>query len=196
MFTGVVQGLGHLRSSRSGEVAIELPPVMRDRLNAGASIAVNGVCLTVRGLDEDAFRADVSRETLSRTTLGGLRAGALLNLELPVRPTDGLDGHLVLGHVDAVGRIQALYREERNWITIISYPSEFLRYVVEKGSIAVDGISLTSYGIDGNSFRCSIIPETHEKTTMQARKSGDPVNLEFDILAKYVEGMMPFVHRD
>jgi len=145
---------------------------------------------------EDAFRADVSRETLSRTTLGGLRAGARLNLELPVRPSDGLDGHLVLGHADAVGRIQALYREERNWITIVSYPSEFLRYVVEKGSIAVDGISLTSYAIDGNSFRCSIIPETYEKTTMQDRKSGDPVNLEFDILAKYVERMMPFVHHD
>ncbi len=196
MFTGVVQGLGHLRSSRAGEVEVELPRAMRDRLDVGASVAVNGVCLTVRGLYDDAFRADVSRETLSRTTLGGLRPGARVNLELPVRPVDGLDGHLVLGHVDAVGRIQALYREERNWIAIVSYPAERLRYVVEKGSIAVDGISLTSYGIEGSSFRCSIVPETYERTTMQDRRSGDPVNLEFDILAKYVERMMPFVHRD
>jgi riboflavin synthase len=196
MFTGVVQGLGHLRSSRTGEVEIELPPAMRDRLDIGASIAVNGVCLTVRELGDDSFRANVSRETQSRTTLGGLRPRARLNLELSVRPGDGLDGHLVLGHVDAVGRIQALHREECNWITIVSYPAEFLRYVVEKGSIAVDGISLTSYAIDGNSFRCSIIPETYEKTTLRNRKGGDPVNLEFDILAKYVERMMPFVHHD
>jgi len=196
MFTGVVQGLGHLRSLRAGEVEIELPPAMRDRLDIGASIAVNGVCLTVRELGDDSFRADVSRETQSRTTLGGLRPRARLNLELSVRPGDGLDGHLVLGHVDAVGRIQALHREECNWITIVSYPAEFLRYVVEKGSIAVDGISLTSYAIDGNSFRCSIIPETYEKTTLRDRRSGDPVNLEFDILAKYVERMMPFVHHD
>jgi riboflavin synthase len=196
MFTGVVQGFGYLRSSRSGEVEIELPPPMRDRLDVGASVAVGGVCLTVRELHDDAFRADVSRETSTRTTLGGLRVGARLNLELPTRPSDGLDGHLVLGHVDAVGRIQALFREQSHWITIVSYPAEFLRYVVEKGSVAVDGISLTTYGIDGNSFRCSLIPETYVKTTMQDRKSGDAVNLEFDILAKYVERMMPFVHHD
>ena len=113
-----------------------------------------------------------------------------------MRPSDGLGGHWVLGHVDTVGRIGALYRQESDWILIVSYPGEYLRYVVEKGSIAVDGISLTSYGIDGNSFRCSIVPETYEKTTMQDRKSGDAVNLEFDVLAKYVERMMPFVHHD
>ena len=196
MFTGVVQSLGNLRSSRAGEVEIEIPLAMRDRLDIGASVAVDGVCLTVRDLEDDAFRADVSQETRSRTTLGGLRAGARVNLELPVRPGDGLDGHLVLGHVDAIGRIAALFREASNWIVIVSYPGEYLRYVVEKGSVAVDGISLTSYGLDGNSFRCSIVPETYEKTTVQDRKSGDPVNLEFDILAKYVERMMPFVHHD
>jgi len=175
---------------------IEFPDRMCDRLEIGASVAVNGVCLTVRELADVAFRADLSRETAARTTLGGLRAGARVNLELPVRPGDGLDGHWVLGHVDAVGRIGALYRGERDWILIVSYPGAYLRYVVEKGSIAVDGISLTSYGIDGNSFRCSIVPETYEKTTMQDRKSRDPVNLEFDVLAKYVERMMPFVHHD
>jgi len=196
MFTGVVQGFGYLRSSRSGEVEIELPPAMPARLDVGASVAVNGVCLTVRELHDDVFRADVSRETSTRTTLGRLRVGARLNLELPVRPADGLDGHLVLGHVDAVGWIHGLFREERSWIMIVSYPAEFLRYVVEKGSVAVDGISLTSYGVDGNSFRCSLVPETLAKTTMQDRKSGDAVNLEFDILAKYVERMMPFVHHD
>jgi len=196
MFTGIVQDLGRLRSSRSGEVEIELPPALRGRLVIGASVAVNGVCLTVRDLTEDAFRADVSRETATRTTLGRLRAGERMNLELAVRPGDGLDGHLVLGHVDTVGRIGAKYREEAGWILVVSYPSEYVRYVVEKGSVAVDGISLTSYGLEGNAFRCSIIPETHEKTTLRDRAGGDPVNLEFDILAKYVERMMPFAHRD
>jgi len=196
MFTGVVQELGHLRSSRTGEIEIELPPAMRDQLSIGASIAVNGVCLTVRELGESGFRADVSHETSTRTTLGGLRTGQPVNLELPVRVGAGLDGHVVLGHVDAVGRVQALYREAENWILIVSYPASFLRYVIEKGSVAVDGISLTCYNLDGNTFRCSIIPETHEKTTMHDRKSGDPVNLEFDVLAKYVERMMSFVHHD
>jgi len=196
MFTGVVQGLGRLRSSRAGAVEIEIPDRMRDRLEIGASVAVDGVCLTVRELVDAVFRADLSRETATRTTLGGLRDGARVNLELPMRPSDGLDGHWVLGHVDAVGRIGALYREESDWILIVKCPGEYVRYVVEKGSIAVDGISLTSYGIDGNSFRCSIVPETYEKTTIQDRKPGDAVNLEFDVLAKYVERMMPFVHHD
>jgi len=196
MFTGVVQALGTIRASRAGTVEIEPPPAIRERLEVGGSIAVNGACLTVRDVHEDAFTADVSRETSNRTTLGGLRSGLRVNLELPLRSGDGLDGHLVLGHVDAVGRIRALYREGLNWIAVVGYPGPFLRYVVEKGSVAVDGISLTSYGLEGSSFRCSIIPETYEKTTMQDRASGDPVNLEFDILAKYVERMMPFVHRD
>jgi len=196
MFTGVVQALGLVRPARAGELEIELPLGMRERLHTGASVAVDGICLTVRELGEDAFRADVSRETASRTTLGALRIGARVNLELPVRPDDGLDGHLVLGHVDAVGRIDALFREESHWVTVVSYPGRFLRYVVEKGSVAVDGISLTSYGLEGNTFRCSIVPETYERTTIQDRRSGDPVNLEFDILAKYVERMMTFVHHD
>ncbi len=196
MFTGVVQELGHLRSSRTGKIEIELPPAMRDQLGIGASIAVNGVCLSVRELGDSTFLADVSRETSTRTTLGVLRIGVGVNLELPLRAGAGLDGHMVLGHVDAIGRIQALYREASSWILIVSYPAAFLRYVVEKGSIAIDGISLTSYGLNGNTFRCSIIPETHERTTLHDRKSGDPVNLEFDVLAKYVERMMPFVHHD
>ncbi len=140
--------------------------------------------------------ADLSRETAARTTLGNARSGRPVNLELPLRPSDGLDGHLVLGHVDALGRIGALYREDRQWTAIVSTPGPFLRYIVEKGSIAVDGISLTSYGLDGASFRCSIIPETYENTALRHRGVGEPVNLEFDIVAKYVERMMPFVHRD
>ena len=196
MFTGVVQALGRLRSSRTGEVEIEFPPTLRGPLAVGESIAVNGICLTARAVHDGAFRADISRETATRTTLGSLRPGQRVNLELPLRPEDGLDGHLVLGHVDAVGRIQALYRKERDWIAILSVPTATVQYVVEKGSVAVDGISLTSYGLDGNAFRCSIIPETYERTTMQDRTSGDPVNVEFDILAKYVERMMPFVHHD
>jgi riboflavin synthase len=196
MFTGIVQELGTLRRIGGGEVEIETSRSIAVRLTAGASIAVNGTCLTVRTFDTDAFRADLSPETVRRTTFATLRPPARVNLETAVRADQSLDGHLVLGHVDAVGRIQALYREGGGWILIISYPSAFCRYVAEKGSIAVDGISLTPYSVEGNGFRCSVVPETYAKTTLQDRSSGDPVNLEFDVLAKYVERTARFVHHD
>jgi riboflavin synthase len=196
MFTGIIQGLGTLRSLGREEAEISLPEEMITRLQPGASIAVNGVCLTVVSLLESVLRASLSAETVSRTTLGTTHPGARVNLELPVTPSDGLDGHLVLGHVDAVGRIKALFREGDAWAMIVGYPPEFRPYVVEKGSIAVDGISLTPYGLDAATFRCAVIPETYEKTTLQDRRPSDPVNLEFDILAKYVERMVRGVHHD
>ena len=196
MFTGIIQGLGTLRGLGREEAEISVPEEILARLRSGASIAVNGVCLTVVSLSEGAFRAGLSPETVSRTTLGAARQGARVNLELPVTPSDGLDGHLVLGHVDAVGRIKALFREGDAWVMIVGYPPEFRAYVAEKGSIAVDGISLTPYGLDGATFRCSVIPETYEKTTLQDRRASEPVNLEFDILAKYVERMVHGVHRN
>ncbi len=196
MFTGIVQGLGVLRRRSPGEVEIGLPSSVRDRLEIGGSIAVNGVCLTVKGVTDGSFRADISPETLARTTLGRIRTEERVNLELPLTLSAPLDGHLVLGHVDAIGRIAAFYREREGFALIVSYPSEYRRYVVEKGSIAVDGISLTPYAIDGNTFRCAVIEETYERTNLKERKSGDPVNLEFDIMAKYIEGMIRIVHRD
>ncbi len=196
MFTGIVQGLGTVRSLGRERVEISLPDALVGRLRPGASVAVNGVCLTVATLSEDAFTASLSPETASRTTFESLRVGRRTNLELSVPPTAGLDGHLVLGHVDAVGRIRALFREGGGWVMIVGYPPEFRGYIVEKGSVAVDGISLTPYGLDGATFRCSVIPATYERTTLQDRRAGDPVNLEFDILAKYVERMVCGVHRD
>ena len=196
MFTGIVQDLGLLRRMRPGEVEIEVSRALGERLEPGASVAVNGVCLTVRTLQETSFVADLSPETVRRTTFEFLRPSMRVNLELPVRLDQGLDGHLVLGHIDAVGRIQALYREGGGWLLIVSYPSAFRHYVAEKGSVAIDGISLTPHHVEGNAFRCSIIPETHESTALKERKSGDPVNLEFDILAKYVEKAVHRVHPD
>jgi len=194
MFTGIVQGLGSLRRRDRDRVEIDLPASIRTRLEAGGSIAVNGVCLTARDLTEGGFYADISPETRSRTTLGNLRVGETVNLELPLSPGSPLDGHIVLGHVDAIGRIEAFYREGSGWTLIVSSPPEYRRYLVEKGAIAIDGISLTPYGIDENRFRCAVIRETHDRTNLKDKKSGDPVNIEYDILAKYVEGMVKVVH--
>jgi len=196
MFTGIVGGLGTVRLSRPGTVVIDLPASMQRTLVLGGSVAVNGVCLTARRVEDAAFEADLSKETAQRTTLGGLRPGAHVNLEYPMTPEAGLDGHWVLGHVDAVGRIAALFRDGPGWTLLVEYPTQHRRYVVEKGSIAVEGISLTPYDLDGRSLRCAIVPETYESTVLKERRPGDPVNLEFDILAKYVERMMRFVHSD
>ena len=194
MFTGIVQGLGLLKRATSSEVEIAVPDHLSSQLALGDSIAVNGVCLTVRKQTQNAILADVSRETASRTSLGSLRPGMKVNLERAMAANAGFDGHLVLGHVDAVGRIQAFYREQEGWILIIGYPAPFSHLIAEKGSVAVDGISLTPFGLESNSFRCAIIPETVERTCLKEKRAGDPVNLEFDILAKYIERMMHRVH--
>lgn len=196
MFTGIVQGLGVLRERRGSVLAVEVLFAFREQLTIGASVAANGACLTVSGLSDGAFLADLSQETAVRTTLGTLRVQSRVNLELPVTPEGGLDGHIILGHVDAVGRIKALAREREGWRLVISYPPEYRRYMVEKGSVAVDGISLTPFDITGTTFRCAVIPRTFAATNLQDRVVGDPVNIEFDILAKYVEGMMRRVYPD
>jgi len=196
MFTGIVQGVGKLRGLSREQAEISVPSGWLERLQPGASVAVNGVCLTVASLSADAFRASVSTETSSRTTFGTTHVGARVNLELPVTPNSGLDGHLVLGHVDAVGTIKGLFREGDGWVLVVGYPPAFCPYVAEKASIAVDGISLTPYGLEGATFRCAVIPETYEKTTLKGRRTGDLVNLEFDVLAKYVERMVRGVHHD
>jgi len=196
MFTGIVQGLGVLRERRGNVLAVEVLFAFREQLTIGASVAVNGVCLTVSELSDGAFLADLSQETAARTTLGTMRVQSRVNLELPVTPEGGLDGHIVLGHVDTVGRIKALAREREGWRLVISYPPEFRRYMVNKGLVAVDGISLTPFDITGTTFRCAVIPRTFVATHLQDRAVGDPVNIEFDILAKYVEGMMRRVYPD
>jgi riboflavin synthase len=194
MFTGIIQGLGQLQVRSSHRLEVEIPPPLRDRLTAGASIAVNGVCLTVCRLTEKTFVADLTTETSSRTTLGALRPRTRVNLELPMTAERAFDGHWVLGHIDATGRIKAIERMKEGWEFVFSYPAGHRKYVAEKGCIAIDGISLTPYGATAETFRCAVIKETFQRTNFQDRIAGDPVNLEFDILAKYIERLMSHVH--
>ncbi len=156
----------------------------------GDSIAVNGVCLTVTDFDSQQFVADVMAETLHKTTLGYLRGGEKVNLERALRVSDRLGGHIVLGHVDGIGRILEQTRVDIAVVTRIAASSEILRYVIPKGSIAVDGISLTVVNVWPDSFSVSLIPHTAEHTTLGFKKAGDWVNLEADVIGKYVEKLL------
>jgi riboflavin synthase len=157
----------------------------------GDSIAVNGVCLTAVGADADGFGADVMHETLRRSSLAEARPGARVNLELPLRAGGRLGGHVVQGHVDGLGAVREVRDEGFARVVTIDADPGLLRYVVEKGSIAVDGVSLTVAAVDEDSFDVSLIPETLERTTLGTASPGSPVNLEVDILAKYVEKLLP-----
>lgn len=193
MFTGIVEELGEIIGKTDGPESAVLeirgPLVVSDAAH-GSSIAVNGVCLTVVDLKEDAFTADVMRETLDRTGLGALEPGSRVNLERPVRLQDRLGGHLVQGHVDGVGVIVERVPSEKWEIVRVSLPEALSRYVVEKGSITVDGVSLTVVEAATDSFTVSLIPTTLELTTLGRKGPGDPVNLEVDVVAKYVERMI------
>ena len=193
MFTGLVQDLGEV--TRVDETADGVRLAVRSRLaeelSEGDSVAVNGVCLTAVGLcGGELFGADVMRETLRRSSLAELAPGGRVNLELPLRAADRLGGHVVQGHVDGVGAVRAARDEGFAKIVEIEADPALLRYVVEKGSIAVDGISLTVSAVDDSSFAVSLIPETIERTTLGAAEPGRPVNLEVDVLAKYVEKLI------
>ena len=192
MFTGIVSDLGLLEELRRDR--LEISTSLREKLALGASIAVNGVCLTVSELTRNGFRADISSETFDRTSLGRQHLRARVNLELPLTLEGGLDGHIVLGHVDTVGKVQVVRHDHDGWKLVFSYPTEFRAYVVDKGSVAVDGISLTPFAATQRSFQVAVIPRTYETTALQDRRVGDPVNIEFDILAKYIEGMVKRVY--
>ncbi|MDQ6914930.1 MAG: riboflavin synthase [Actinomycetota bacterium] len=188
MFTGLVQALGTVAAAGGGRLVVETP--LAGELREGDSVAVNGVCLTATAIDPPRFAADVMEETLRHSSLGSLDAGARVNLELPLRPSDRLGGHIVQGHVDGVGTVRELADEgNARRMTIESEP-ELLRYVVEKGSIAVDGVSLTVSELEDDAFEVSLIPETLERTTLGRAWPGDKVNLEVDVLAKYVERLV------
>ncbi|MCW2945999.1 MAG: riboflavin synthase, alpha subunit [Actinoallomurus sp.] len=190
MFTGIVEELGEVVAlERAGDAAlltVRGPLVVSDAVH-GASIAVNGVCLTVTDIKDDAFTVDVMRETLDRSSLAGLRPGSPVNLERPVRLSDRLGGHLVQGHVDGVGHIVSRERGDRWDVVAVALPAELSRYVVDKGSITVDGISLTVVEAREDAFTVALIPTTLELTTLGRKGTGDPVNLEVDVVAKYVE---------
>jgi riboflavin synthase len=172
-------------------VRLRVTTALAGDLRDGDSIAVNGVCLTAVGADGDGFGADVMHETLRRSSLAEVVPGARVNLELPLRADARLGGHVVQGHVDGLGAIRAVRAEGFARVVTIEADPALLRYVVEKGSIAVDGVSLTVAAVDGDAFSVSLIPETLERTTLGAAGPGAPVNLEVDILAKYVEKLLP-----
>ena len=193
MFTGLIAALGTVERLAEGSTSCRLTvraPQLLSGVKIGDSIAVNGVCLTVVHLRGDTFTADVMPETVRRTTLHLLQPGDRVNLEKALRPTDGLDGHIVQGHVEGVGTIQQIISEGNARVYRIQAPGELLRYIVEKGSIAVDGISLTVTETDDSSFGVSLIPHTAKMTTLGYKSAGDAVNLETDILARYVEKML------
>ena len=192
MFTGIVRDLGLLVALRRDR--LEISTSLREKLTLGASIAVNGVCLTVSELTQNGFRADISSETFTRTSLGRQHLRARVNLELPLTLEGGLDGHILLGHVDTVGKVHVVRHDRDGWRFVFSYSTEYRAYVVDKGSVAVDGISLTPFDATERTFQVAVIPQTYEATVLQDRRVGDPVNIEFDILAKYVEGMVKHVH--
>ncbi|HEY5835074.1 riboflavin synthase [Streptomyces sp.] len=193
MFTGIVEELGEITAVEDLGDASRFTvrgPVVTEGAKHGDSIAVNGVCLTVVDYGDGAFTADVMAETLKRSSLGALRAGSRVNLERPMALGGRLGGHLVQGHVDGTGRLLERIPAEHWEIVRISLPAELSRYVVEKGSITVDGISLTVVEAAADAFTVSLIPTTLALTTLGRKQPGDPVNLEVDVIAKYVERML------
>jgi riboflavin synthase len=193
MFTGIIEELGRVREvEHQGEdarIIIEAKTVMQGATE-GESISVNGVCLTALDLKPDSFAADCSKETLERSTLGRLRPGAPVNLERAVTPSTRLGGHIVQGHVDATGNFLGVVEHGGSWTVRIGYPRELARYFVFKGSVAVEGISLTIAGLTEEYFEIAIIPKTWEVTNFSQLRAGDAVNLEVDVIAKYVERML------
>jgi riboflavin synthase len=192
VFTGLVADLGTVTAvdATADGVRLAVRTALAPEISEGDSVAVNGVCLTATAIADGAFSADVMQESLRRSSLREVGEGSTVNLELPLRASDRLGGHVVQGHVDGVGSVASLTDDGFSRVVRISAPSDLLRYVVEKGSIAVDGVSLTVSAIDGESFSVSLIPETLERTTLGAAEVGRPVNLEVDVLAKYVEKLM------
>ncbi|HXC70771.1 MAG TPA: riboflavin synthase [Pyrinomonadaceae bacterium] len=193
MFTGIIEELGSVRGiEERGENAriVISANVVTEGTNHGDSISVNGVCLTALDIQPDSFAADVSRETLLRSTLGRLRPGSPVNLERAVTPATRLGGHIVQGHVDARGRFTSVEDHGESWTVKIAFPKEIARYLVFKGSVAVEGISLTIAGLTDDHFEIAIIPKTWEVTNLSHLKPGDEVNLEVDVIGKYVERLL------
>ena len=187
MFTGLVQDLGEITAVDASGDGVRLTIASGLELAEGDSIAVNGVCLTATAIAEGHFGADVMNETLRRSSLAAAGAGARVNLELPLRAADRLGGHFVQGHVDGVGGIWDVRDDGFARVVTIGVPAELMRYVVEKGSIAVDGVSLTISALGDDWLQVSLIPETLERTILGEANTGQAVNLEVDVLAKYVE---------
>ena len=186
VFTGVVEEVGRVISAPSGGLAIAASGVL-EGMERGASMAVNGVCLTVTNFDSNSFSVDVMPETLKRTNLGLLKAGDGVNLERPLTLGGRLGGHLVQGHVDDTGSVASVTRSGEAMVIRFEAPPQLMPYMVEKGFIAIDGVSLTIVSKDTNSFQVSVVDYTRKHTTLGSRRASDLVNLEVDIIAKYVK---------
>jgi riboflavin synthase len=196
VFTGLIEQVGKVAKIRRpdrGDVRastrITVVAKLAARLQTGDSIAVSGVCLTALGIGKTQFSADLAQETLERTSLGGLKPGARVNLERPARAQDRLGGHVVQGHVDGTGKLVSLERIAggEDWRLVVEIPGELARYAVPQGSIAIEGISLTVANVQGNRLEVAIIPHTYRATNLSTLRPLDPVNLEIDVLAKYAE---------
>jgi riboflavin synthase len=193
VFTGLVADLGTITAVDATDdgVRVAIATALAPDIGEGDSVAVNGVCLTATRIAGGTFAADVMHETLRRSSLAGAREGTPVNLELPLRASDRLGGHVVQGHVDGLGVVNDVGEDGFARVVEISAPGDLLRYVVEKGSIAVDGVSLTVASVTDGAFTVSLIPETLERTNLGSAAPGQPVNLEVDVLAKYVEKLVP-----
>ena len=190
MFTGIIENVGTVNSIQTtpgGSRMVLLSPGVARELNVGDSVAVNGACLTKVAGNDDIFEVDVSPETLKKTNLIALRKGDAVNLELSMRLGDRLGGHMVTGHIDAVGTLEKRRPEGDSEIVTVGAPDKVMRYIVEKGSVAIDGISLTVAARDESQFEVAIIPHTAIKTTLLTKTPGESVNLEVDLIGKYVE---------
>ena len=194
MFTGLIEGVGTVLAlePRGGDLRLHIGvgTLPFADVALGESIAVNGVCLTAIAFDATSFAADASNETLALTSLGGLRIGHALNLERAMRPTDRLGGHLVSGHVDGVGRVLSIHDDARAQRWRFAAPTALSKYIATKGSICVDGVSLTVNAVDGEGFDVALIPHTVSHTAFASTRVGDPINLEIDLVARYVERLL------
>lgn len=195
MFTGLIEEIGEvqsiLKSINSAQITIKAKEILRE-VKLGDSISTNGICLTVTGFTKDTFSVDVMPETMRRSNLNKIKKGSKVNLERALRVGDRLGGHIVSGHIDGVGKIISIEKEDNaTWVSIEVY-KEILKYIINKGSIAVDGTSLTVAYVDDNMFKVSIIPLTKNETTILSKKVGEEVNLECDMVGKYIEKLMSF----
>ncbi|MDD5591394.1 MAG: riboflavin synthase [Dehalococcoidales bacterium] len=193
MFTGITEEIGRVLSAEPNGLVISADRVLKE-IEIGGSIAVNGVCLTVTGFTAESFSVDMMPETIERTSLGQLGIGSKLNLERPLTLAKPLGGHLVQGHIDGTGRVASVLRDGEATIIRFETRPEIMHYIVNKGFIAVDGVSLTVVDRDTGSFTVSIVGYTRENTTLGSKRVGDPVNLEVDIIAKYVERLSQTYH--
>ena len=193
MFTGIVEEIGEIKGIKRGEkssVLVVKANKVLDKSKLGDSICTNGVCLTVTNINRDTFEADVMAETLRKSNLGNLSIGSKVNLERALSLETRLGGHIVSGHIDGIGEVISLVKEDNaTWVSVKAEP-ELLKYIVYKGSIAIDGISLTVAYVDNEIFKVSIIPHTGEETILLKKKCGDTVNLECDVIGKYVEKLL------